>query len=356
MPDEKIRDRLKFTLSAEEVKNISKIGSKYSLLESKSFQDWAGSIGLSHSVARRSQKQIHLAELFVGSIFLGATDPVRNDNSYNNTIRSKKSKVFHEMSQIISKAKSHNPETTKNIIEFFLNLIPIKNLQNDFELTNEHFLFEIEFQKLQKKYPNVDASQYDQILQEIDEILDNVIESSNSVKDNPQQIKKYCVAVQNAIKNASEDLRYIVGFLISMLDILENSVKDNIENYFNKENSAIKMYKHGIFHPKNKLRSLLTKYSKENTESIRDLFENVFFKNIHTERLSQAHWESEVKQDKLESRIWKIQGKKSVIEVSPEQLKQDFLKIYRFLILSKGTIAGHYFSGDWDKIEYLMKT
>ncbi|UYP46478.1 hypothetical protein NEF87_002763 [Candidatus Lokiarchaeum ossiferum] len=136
-------------------------------------------------------------------------------------------------------------------------------------------------------------------------------------REDPLHIERDVDQVMQDIKNRYESFRYIIGFYLAVFDTIDSKFKKNINKcYFNPKLSGFSnmyrypdKYKYSKYNPRRELPCLRTYLRNPHNPypNIEQIFNWVYHKQkVKMFRLTEAHNMRDVKQDRLDEKLYAI--------------------------------------------------
>lgn len=298
------------------------------------------------------------------NILLSSIDSDSYDNRFQKYLNNQEISFFSDLVYLINECTKKSKTDTEEILNKFLSIIAIRQLQKTDPNIIWSTLFNLYLLEIIIEYQEQIPFNGEEFMSKIFECATDSLQKANMLKDLPDQFEKVAENIVNEIKNNRESTRYVAGLICGLLDLLNEDFK-NPNHYFNERYSA-KFHYYGPSYRYNRccwigdyLNPILYQNQADRYKSFKLIFEDWFFNTIEKIRHFKGHSEKDIIQDKLETGIYKIYTKekqKSVIlESKLEDLQSYYEKSYDLLLLSKHIVARKLYLNDDELFNYLAE-
>jgi len=281
---------------------------------------------------------------FYDEIFQGILD--------NHNIR-----FFQDLEILIQNARNKDKEKTNNLISRFLKVLAIKNLTipEGRRLTSK-MLMELEVLDGFKQFQNGETE-----VMKIFDYLGSTLSAINDKTDRllkiPRRFKQELESYISTIKNHYETIRYAVGLLLGLFDILDNTSMRTPSWYFSKRKSPTLLY----YRPKyyKGLEFWLKDYLDnpnfaKKFSSIKYLFERWVFIQLKDVRIHSAHRQIDIQQNKLQEGKYIIEVSRTLKEFTLNEIKDLEKNSFLFILCTKLHISRQFYSNNEELLNYLF--
>ena len=266
-------------------------------------------------------------------------------------------RFFQDLEILIQNARNKDKEKTNILISRFLHILAINNLTipEGRRLTSKMLMDEEILDGL-KQFQNGETEVM-KVFEYFGSTLSAVKEKTNRLLKIPRRLKQEVESYISTIKNHYETIRYVVGLLLGLFDILDNTSMRTPSWYFSKRRSPTllyyrpKYYKGLEFWLKDYLDN--PKFAKK-FFSIKYLFERWVFIQLKDVRIHSAHSQIDIQQNKLQEGKYIIEVNRALKEFTLNEIEDLEKCSYRFILWTKYFIARQFYSNNEELLNYLL--
>lgn len=301
-------------------------------------------------------------DIFVNNLLIPLLIEINNPQRFDEIFQgffNKPDLIFYqELEKLIKFAYKKDESKAMKLVSKFLKIPAIdffkkshsRKLISSFEMTKNII-------GLSKEFKNKDFDIHKSIEFMLN-ILLNVNKETKKMLKIPRILKSEVENVINLIKNHYESMRYIVGLILGLFDIVEDNLNRNILWYFSPNKSPTFYYYPPKGHHIHRLRLKnylnLSKYS-ESFCSVRYMLEEWIFKIFKDIRIHKAHREIDIIQDELYEGLYKIDIGGVSYKYTLEEIYEIESQAFKFILWVKSIVAKQYYQNDQDLVNYLIR-
>lgn len=261
------------------------------------------------------------------------------------------------MEVLLQHARNKDKEKTSILISRFLQVLSIKKLTTPEgrRLTSKTLMDE----KLLDGFEQFQNGETEvmKIFDYFGSILSSVNEKTDRLLKIPRRLKQEIESYISAIKNHYETIKYVVGLLLGLFDIIDNTSMRLSSYYFTKRKSPTLLY----YRSKNYkgLECCLKDYL-DNPKfaktffSIKFLFEKWVLIQMKDVRIHSAHRQIDIQQNILQEGKYIVEVNKSLKEFTLNEIKDLEKNSFVFILCTKLLISRMFYSNNEDLVNYLM--
>ena len=291
-------------------------------------------------------------------ILLDSINPEEYDRKLNKWMGSSSLTFFSEIKLIFNISRQKNPPLFNQLLSQFLHLVAIKRIKKTHINLVQRGLMEDRTLDLEEDFKEKHTIDYPELANKINQKLEEVKERGKKLEQLETNIANQAHKILKLINDYLQTSRYFIGLLVALLDMYHNRLEDNIDNYFSYENSYSLLYwKFGYQYKKKIKRNLKhnltrTKFSKS-LKSVKTVFESFVLNEYKDLRIHVAHTESDVEQNQLKERIYKIRVNGRDKSYRLDEFKNLWEVYFNFFQNFKFLIAREFFNDDRELIRYI---
>jgi len=214
---------------------IKESAKKFGLLDNMRLQEVLTSEKINESFE-------NLITIMLPTLLLDFVNAEIYDEIFQGILDNHNIRFFKDLEILIQNARNKDKEKTNNLILKFLNILAIKNLTipEGRRLTSK-MLMEFEVLDGFKQFQNGETEVM-KIFDYFGSILSTVNEKTDMLLKIPRRLKQEIESYISLIKNHYETIRYVVGLLLGLFDILDNTSMRLPSWYFSKRKSPTLLY------------------------------------------------------------------------------------------------------------------
>jgi len=292
------------------------------------------------------------------TILLYFTNAKIYDGIFQGVLDNPNIKFFQNLEILIQNARNKDKEKTNNLISRFLHIPAINNLiiPEGRRLTSKMLMDEEILDGL-KQFQNGETEVM-KVIEYLGSTLSTVKEKTDRLLKIPRRLKQEVESYISIIKNHYETIRYVVGLLLGLFDILNNTSMRKSSWYLSKKNFPTRLYYGPKYYygSKSWLKDYLDnpKFAKKNS-SIKYIFEEWIFKQLKDVRIHSAHREIDIQQSKLQEGKYIIEVNRVLKEFTLNEIEDLEKNSYRFILWTKHLIARQFYYNDEELVNYLLE-
>jgi len=267
-------------------------------------------------------------------------------------------KFFQNLEILIQNGRNKDKEKTNNLISRFLHIPAINNLiiPEGRRLTSKMLMDEEILDGL-KPFQNGETEVM-KVFEYLGSTLSTVKEKTDRLLKIPRRLKQEVESYISTIKNHYETVRYVVGLLLGLFDILNNTSMRKSSWYFSKKKLSTRLYYRSKYY--RGLEFWLEDYLNnpkfaKNFFSIKYIFEEWIFKQLKDVRIHSAHREIDIQQNKLQEGKYIIEVNRILKEFTLNEIEDLEKNSYRFILWAKHLIARQFYSNNEELVNYLTE-
>ena len=295
---------------------------------------------------------------FMEILLLDNINPEEYDRKLNMWMGSSSFTFFSEIKQLFNVSRQQNPPMFNQLLSKFLHLVAIKQIKKTHINLVQRGLMEDRTLDLEEDFKEKHTIDYSELANKINQKLEEVKERGKKLEQLETNVAKQAQLILKLINDYLQTSRYFIGLLVALLDMYYNRLEDNIDNYFSYENSYSLLYRKFGYQYNKKIKRYLKHYLtktkfRKSLKSVKTVFESFVLNEFKDLRIHVAHTESDVEQNQLKERIYKVRVNGLDKSYTLDEFKNLWEIYFNFFQNFKFLVAREFFNDDRELVRYI---